>query len=174
VALDDPRRVLPPGEAGELRIKGPNVTQGYWNRPRDSEAAFVDGFLLTGDIGRMDEDGYLYLLDRKTDMIVSSGYNVYPTAVENAIYEHPSVEEAVAIGMPDPYRGEAVKAFVKLRKGAAPFSLDALKDFLADKLGRHEMPAALEFRTSLPRTAVGKLSRKALAEEQPRAEATVS
>ena len=166
VALDDPHRVLPPGEAGELRIKGPNVTSGYWNRPEETRAAFADGFLLTGDVGTMDEDGYLYLLDRKKDMIISGGFNVYPSVVEDAIYEHPSVEEAVVVATPDSYRGEAAKAFVKLRAGAAPFTLEALRAFLADKLGRHELPAALEFRSSLPRTPVGKLSRKELAEEE--------
>jgi long-chain acyl-CoA synthetase len=169
VSLDDPRRVLPPGEIGELRIKGPNVTQGYWNRPRESQSPFIDGFLLTGDVGRMDEDGFLYLVDRRSDMIISSGFNVYPSAVENALYEHPDVEEAVALGVPDPYRGEAVKVFMKLRPGARPFTLESLKAFLADKLGRHEMPASLEFRPSLPRTAVGKLSRKMLADEQRQA-----
>ncbi len=168
VALDDPRRVLAPGEIGELRIKGPNVTQGYWNRPRETEAAFVDGFLLTGDVGRMDEDGYFYLVDRKKEMIISGGFNVYPHSVEDAIYEHPAVEEAVVIGIADPYRGEAAKAFVKLKAGAAPFTLDALRDFLADKLGRHELPTALEFRAELPRTAVGKLSRKELIDEERR------
>jgi long-chain acyl-CoA synthetase len=115
VALDDPRRVLPPGESGELRIKGPNVTAGYWNRPEETKAAFVDGFLLTGDIGRMDADGYFYLLDRKKEMIISGGFNVYPRVVEDAIYEHPAVQEVVVVGIPDPYRGEAAKAFVKLK-----------------------------------------------------------
>ncbi len=166
VALDDPHRVLPPGEPGELRIKGPNVTQGYWNRPDETKAAFVDGFLLTGDVGKMDEDGYFFLLDRKKDMIISGGFNVYPSMVEDALYEHPSVEEAVVVAMPDPYRGEAAKAFIKLKPGAAPFTLEALRVFLADKLGRHALPAALEFRASLPRTPVGKLSRKELAEEE--------
>jgi long-chain acyl-CoA synthetase len=174
VALDDPRRVLPPGEAGELRIKGPNVTTGYWNRPDETAASFVDGFLLTGDVGTMDEDGYLYLLDRKKDMIISGGFNVYPSMVEDAIYEHPSVEEVVVVGTPDAYRGEAAKAFVKLKADAGPFTLEALRAFLADKLGRHELPAALEFRASLPRTPVGKLSRRELAEEERRAAALVA
>jgi long-chain acyl-CoA synthetase len=168
VALDDPHRVLAQGETGELRIKGPNVTKGYWNRPQETASAFVDGFLLTGDVGRMDEDGYFYLVDRKKEMIISGGFNVYPHHVEDAIYEHPAVEEAVVIGIADAYRGEAAKAFVKLKAGAAPFTLEALRDFLGDKLGRHELPAALEFRTTLPRTAVGKLSRKELIEEERR------
>jgi long-chain acyl-CoA synthetase len=171
VALDDPRRRLPPGEKGEIRIKGLNVTQGYWNAPEETAAAFADGWFLTGDIGTMDEDGYFYLVDRKKDMIVSGGFNVYPRAIEEAIYEHPAVAEVIVIGVPDGYRGEAAKAFVRLKPGAAAFSLDELRAFLADKLGRHEMPAHLEFRDALPKTAVGKLSKKELvAEERQRAQ----
>jgi long-chain acyl-CoA synthetase len=166
VSLADPRRVLPPGEIGEIRIKGPNVTQGYWKRPEETTAAFVDGYFLTGDVGRMDADGYFFLVDRKKDMIISSGCNVYPAAIEQALYEHPDIEEAVVIGVPDPYRGEAAKAFVKLRQGRPPLTLASLRAFLADKLGKHELPAALELRAALPRTAVGKLSRRALREEE--------
>ena len=166
VALEDPRRVLPPGEKGEIRIKGPNVTKGYWNAPEETAAAFVDGYLLTGDIGYMDEDGYFYLVDRKKDMIISGGFNVYPRTIEEAIYEHPSVAEVVVIGVADAYRGEAAKAFVQLKADARPFTLDALRAFLADKIGRHEMPADLEFRDALPKTAVGKLSKKELVEEE--------
>jgi long-chain acyl-CoA synthetase len=172
VALDDPRRRLPPGEKGEIRIKGLNVTQGYWNAPEETAAAFVDGWFLTGDIGTMDEDGYFYLVDRKKDMILSGGFNVYPRSIEEAVYEHPAVAEAIVIGVPDGYRGEAAKAFVRLKPGAAAFTLDELRAFLADKLGRHEMPAHLEFRDALPKTAVGKLSKKELvAEERQKANA---
>jgi long-chain acyl-CoA synthetase len=166
VALDDPRRVLGPGEVGELRIKGKNVMQRYWGRPDETAAAFADGGFLTGDIGTMDEDGYFFIVDRKKDMILSGGFNVYPQVIEQAIYQHPDVEEALVIGIPDPYRGEAAKAFIKLRSAAAPLTLDALKDFLADKVGRHEMPAALETRAALPRTSVGKLSKKELIAEE--------
>ncbi len=166
VALDNPRRVLGPGERGEIRIKGPNVTRGYWNAPEETAASFVDGFLLTGDIGYMDEDGYFYLVDRKKDMIISGGFNVYPRNIEEAIYEHPAVAEVSVIGVPDAYRGEAAKAFVQLKPGTRPFTLDELRAFLADKLGRHEMPAHLEFRDALPKTAVGKLSKKELIEEE--------
>jgi long-chain acyl-CoA synthetase len=168
VAVGDPHRVLGPGEVGELRIKGKNVMQRYWNRPDETAAAFADGGFLTGDIGTMDEDGYFFILDRKKDMILSGGFNVYPQVIEQAIYEHSDVEEALVIGIADPYRGEAAKAFVKLRPGAPPLTLDALRDFLADKIGRHEMPAALEIRTALPRTSVGKLSKKELVEEEQR------
>jgi long-chain acyl-CoA synthetase len=163
VALDDPRRRLVPGEVGELRIRGPNVIKGYWNRPEETAAAFVDGWLLTGDIGFMDENGFFFLVDRKKDMIISSGFNVYPRAVEEAIYEHPDVEEVLVYGAPDAYRGEVARAAIRLRRGAAPFTLEALRGFLADKLGRHELPAAVEFHDALPRTSVGKLSKKELA-----------
>jgi long-chain acyl-CoA synthetase len=166
VALDDPRKVLAPGETGEIRVTGPNVTKGYWNRPEETAQAFADGRFLTGDIGYMDADGYFYLVDRKKDMIISGGFNVYPQMIEQAIYEHASVQEVIAIGIPDDYRGEAAKAFVKLRAGATAFSLDELKVFLAGKLGKHEIPAALEFVDELPRTPVGKLSRHELRNQQ--------
>ena len=166
VALGDPHRVLGPGEVGELRIKGKNVMQRYWGRPDETAAAFADGGFLTGDIGTMDEDGYFFILDRKKDMIISGGFNVYPQVIEQAIYQHPDVEEALVIGIADAYRGEAAKAFIKLRSAAPPLTLDALKDFLADKVGRHELPAALETRAALPRTSVGKLSKKELIEEE--------
>jgi len=166
VALDDPRRCLNPGEKGEIRVKGPNVIKGYWNAPDATAAAFVDGYLLTGDIGYMDDDGYFYLVDRKKDMIISGGFNVYPRTIEEAVYEHPSVAEACVIGVADGYRGEAAKAFVQLKPGAAAFTLEELRTFLGDKLGRHELPAHLEFRNALPKTAVGKLSKKELIEEE--------
>jgi long-chain acyl-CoA synthetase len=167
VALDDPKKKLPPGEVGEIRIRGPNVTKGYWNRPKETAEAFVGDRFLTGDIGYMDSDGYFYLVDRKKDMIISGGFNVYPQMIEQAIYEHPAVQEVIVIGIPDDYRGEAAKAFVKLRAGANPFTLDELKAFLAGKLGKHEIPAALDFVDELPRTSVGKLSRHELRNLQP-------
>jgi long-chain acyl-CoA synthetase len=166
VSLDDPHRVLPPGEIGELRIRGANVTAGYWNRPDETAAAFADGRLLTGDVGYMAEDGFFYIVYRRSDMILSGGFNVYPQMIERAVYEHASVAECTVVGIPDAYRGEAAKAFVVLLEGAAPFTLDDLCAFLASRLGRHEIPAALEFRDSLPRTSVGKLSRKELRDQE--------
>jgi long-chain acyl-CoA synthetase len=167
VALADSNKVLPPGEVGEIRIRGPNVTRGYWSRPQETAEAFVGDRFLTGDIGYMDSDGYFYLVDRKKDMIISGGFNVYPQMIEQAIYEHPAVQEVIVIGIPDDYRGEAAKAFVKLRAGAKPFTLEELKAFLAGKLGKHEIPAALDFVDELPRTPVGKLSRHELRNLQP-------
>jgi long-chain acyl-CoA synthetase len=166
VAVDDPHRVLAVGEIGELRVKGLNVMKGYWNRPEETAAVFADGFLLTADIGYMDEDGYFFLLDRKHDMIISGGFNVYPVMVEHAIYEHPDVEEVLVIGVPDAYRGESAKAFVKLKPGARPLTLEELRTYLSDKLGRHELPTALEIRASLPRTSVGKLAKSELIKEE--------
>ena len=168
VSLDDSSRRLPVGQTGELRIKGPNVTSGYWNRPDETAAAFADGYFLTGDIGHMDADGYFFLIDRKKDMIISGGFNIYPQMIEQAIYEHPDVEEVLVVGVPDEYRGEAGKAFIKLRERAAVFTLEELQAFLADKLGRHEMPQALEFRASLTRTPIGKLSKLELRDEERR------
>jgi long-chain acyl-CoA synthetase len=173
-AIDDPTRRLRPGEIGEIRIKGPNVFKGYWNRPEETAKSFVGDFFLTGDVGYMDEDGFFFLVDRKKDMIISGGFNVYPSIIESAIYEHPDVEEVIVIGVPDEYRGEAAKAFVKLREGRPGLTLEALQKFLTDKLGRHEMPAALEIRTTLPRTPVGKLSKKELIEEEKQKRAKLS
>ena len=166
VALDDPHQVLGPNETGEIRVKGPNVTRGYWNRPQETESSFADGFLLTGDIGHYDERGFFFLVDRKKDMIISGGFNVYPAVIENAIYEHPDVAEAGVVGIPDAYRGQAAKAFVVLRDGAPEMTLEALRSFLADRIGRHELPSALEIRTALPKTGVGKLSRKDLMDDE--------
>jgi long-chain acyl-CoA synthetase len=167
VSLDDPKQVMPVGEVGEIRIRGPNVTKGYWNRPKETAEAFVGDRFLTGDIGYMDADGYFYLVDRKKDMIISGGFNVYPQMIEQAIYTHPAVQEVTVIGIPDDYRGEAAKAFIKLRAGAIPFTLEELRAFLTGKLGKHELPAALDFVEELPRTPVGKLSRHELRQQQP-------
>jgi long-chain acyl-CoA synthetase len=167
VSLEDPKQLMPTGEVGEIRIRGPNVTKGYWNRSKETAEAFVGDRFLTGDIGYMDSDGYFFLVDRKKDMIISGGFNVYPQMIEQAIYTHPSVQEVIVIGIPDDYRGEAAKAFVKLRADAKPFVLEELKTFLTGKLGKHEIPAALDFVDELPRTSVGKLSRHELRQQQP-------
>ena len=166
VSLEDPRQELAPGEVGEIAIRGPNVFKGYWNKPEATAEAFADGYFLTGDIGRMDAKGQFTIVDRKKNMIISSGFNVYPVAIESAIYEHKDVREVIVIGVPDPYRGQAAKAFVTLKEGAKPFNLDELRVFLADRLGRHEMPAALEIRSELPRSPAGKLLAKVLIDEE--------
>ncbi|MGJ4892220.1 dicarboxylate--CoA ligase PimA [Bradyrhizobium sp. HKCCYLRH3099] len=166
VSLEDPAKVLGINEVGEIRVKGPNVTKGYWNRPEESAQSFVGDHFLTGDIGYVDADGFYFLVDRKKDMIISGGFNVYPQMIEQAIYTHPAVQEVIVIGIPDAYRGEAAKAFIKLRDGFAPFPVEELRAFLTGKLGKHELPAAVEFVDELPRTPVGKLSRHELRQQQ--------
>ncbi|CAN5920750.1 long-chain fatty acid--CoA ligase [soil metagenome] len=154
---------LPLGERGEICVRGPQVMKGYWNNPAaTAEVTTPDGFMRTGDVGYMANDGSVYLVDRTKDMIICSGFNVYQRNVEEAIYRHPSVEEVIVIGVPDAYRGESPKAFIKFKAGAEPLSLDALRAFLHDYLGKHEMPHAMEARAELPKTAVGKLSKKEL------------
>jgi long-chain acyl-CoA synthetase len=166
VGLDDPRRALPPGETGEIAIRGPNVFKGYWNRPEETARAFVDGWFLTGDIGRMEPDGWFFLTERKKDMILSGGFNVYPSVIEAAIHEHPDVLECAVIGIPDAYRGQSAKAFIVLRPGAPVLTLEGLQAFLAERVGRHEMPQVVELRDELPKTPVGKLTKLPLIEEE--------
>jgi long-chain acyl-CoA synthetase len=169
LSVDDGETYVPLGERGELCISGPNIMKGYWKKP-DATAAVTtaDGFMRTGDVGYMDSDGYVYIVDRTKDMLLCGGFNVYPRNIEEAIYTHPSVEEVSVIGIHDDYRGQAPKAFIKLKQGAAAFTLDELKAFLADKIGKHEMVSAMDIRPELPKTAVGKLSKKELYEEEER------
>ncbi len=167
--VENATEYMPIGERGELCIGGANVMKGYWKNP-DATAAIMtaDGFMRTGDVGYMDTDGYVYIVDRTKDMLLCGGFNVYPRTIEEAIYKHPSVEEVSVIGIRDDYRGQSPKAFIKLKTGAAAFTLEELKAFLRDKLGKHEMLAAMEIRPELPKTAVGKLSKKELYEEEER------
>ena len=174
-SVDDPATYVPLGEKGEICVKGPNIMKGYWKNAAATAAVTTpDGFLRTGDVGYMDRDGFVFIVDRCKDMILCGGYNVYPRTIEEAIYEHPSVSEVIVIGIADAYRGQSPKAFVKLKPGAAPFTLDELKAFLKDRLGKHEMVQALEIRAELPRTPVGKLSKKELYEEEARKKAAAT
>jgi long-chain acyl-CoA synthetase len=155
------------GERGEICIKGPNVMKGYWKNPQaTADAMTSDGFLRTGDVGYMDEDGYVYIVDRTKDMLLCGGYNVYPRVIEEAIFKHPAVEEVCVIGIHDAYRGQSPKAFIKLKGNASSLTLDELKTFLKDKLGKHEMVQAMEIRSDLPKTPVGKFDKKKLHEEE--------
>jgi long-chain acyl-CoA synthetase len=158
-------REMPVGESGELIIKGPQVMKGYLNMPEETEGTLRDGWLYTGDIATMDEDGYFYIVDRKKDMILASGYNVYPREVEEVLFEHPDVAEAVAIGVPDEYRGETVKAFVVKRSGATTKEVEILA-FCKERLAAYKAPKAVEFRDDLPKSAVGKLLRRVLIDEE--------
>lgn len=155
---------LPTGQIGELAVKGPQVMVGYWNRPEDTAAVLKDGWLLTGDMGYMDEDGYFYIVDRKKDMIIAGGFNIYPREVEEVLFEHPAIQEAAVIGVPDPYRGETVKAFVVLKQGMEA-SEEELEKHCREKLAAYKIPRLYEFRSELPKTMVGKVLRRQLQEE---------
>lgn len=161
---------LPVGEKGEVCVKGPQVMRGYWKRPGETAEQFHAGWLRTGDIGYRDEDGYVFLVDRIKDIIICGGYNVYPRAIEEALNHHPAVEEVTVIGVPDKYRGQAPKAFVKLRDGTAATPQD-LMAFLGDWLSKIELPREIEIRAALPKTMVGKLSKKELVAEEAAAKA---
>lgn len=152
------------GERGELQVKGPQVMLGYYNNPQATKEAFMDGWLRTGDVGYMDTDGYVFLVDRIKDLIICSGFNVYPRTIEEALAEHPAVDENNVIGVPDEYRGEVPVAFVKLKAGATATEAE-LKKFLAVKVSKLEMPREIIFKESLPKTLIGKLSKKELREE---------
>jgi long-chain acyl-CoA synthetase len=171
LSLDNAKQYVPLGERGELCIKGTNVMRGYWNNAEaTADVTTFDGFMRTGDVGFMDEDGFVFIVDRTKDMLLCGGYNVYPRILEEAIYKHPAVAEVAVIGIRDPYRGQSPKAFIKLKAGAAPFKLDDLQAFLKDKLGKHEMVQALEIREALPLTPAGKISKKELYDEEERKE----
>ena len=165
-SLEPPHELVAPGERGEVWIKGPQIMKGYLNREQETADTLRDGWLRTGDVGYMDEEGHFFLVDRLKDLILCSGYNVYPRMVEEAVYLHPSVAEVTVIGIDDEYRGQSPKAFVKLKDGES-LSEDELKTFLEDKISKIEMPSQIEFRDELPKTIIGKLSKKELvAEEQ--------
>jgi long-chain acyl-CoA synthetase len=167
VDLETGTRTMPIGEAGELVIRGPQVMKGYWNMPEETALALRDGWLYTGDIARMDEDGYFYIIDRKKDLIIAGGYNVYPREIEEVLYTHPAVLEAVVVGVPDAYRGESVKAFIVLKPGASA-TAEEIEQFCRQNLAAYKIPRQIEFRDSLPKTAVGKILRRVLAEEARR------
>jgi long-chain acyl-CoA synthetase len=160
-ALDDPLRLLPIGDTGEICVRGPQVMAGYWRRPEETAAAMAGGRLHTGDVGHIDEQGYVFITDRAKDLILVGGYNVYPRMVEEAILRHSAVEDVAVCGIPDDYRGETVKAFIVPRPGQS-IMLSELKAFLRDKLAPFEIPRAIALREALPRTLVGKVSRKEL------------
>jgi long-chain acyl-CoA synthetase len=166
-SLAEPGTDAAPGEPGELCIRGPNVMKGYWKAVEATAKSMTpDGFFRSGDVARMDADGFVFIVDRTKDMLLCGGYNVYPRVIEEAIYEHPAVEEVCVIGIPDAYRGQSPKAFIKLKKDVPALSLDALKSFLKDRIGKHEMVQEMELRAELPKTAVGKLSKKDLVDEE--------
>jgi long-chain acyl-CoA synthetase len=159
--LGEPRRVLAPGEIGEITVRGPQVMAGYWRRPEETASTIIDGRLHTGDVGTIDADGYLFITDRIKDLILVGGFNVFPRMVEDAILRHPAVADVAVCGIPDDYRGEMVKAFIVRRPGET-LTPAALREFLRDKLAPFEIPRSITFRDSLPRTPIGKLLRREL------------
>jgi long-chain acyl-CoA synthetase len=167
VDLQTGTREMPVGEAGELCLRGPQVMKGYWNKPEETAETMRDGWLHTGDVARMDEDGYFYIVQRKKDMIIVSGFNVYPNEVEDVLFTHPAVKEAAVIGVPDDYRGEAVKAFIVLKPEAVAASEEII-EYCRARLARYKVPSSIEFAESLPKSAVGKVLRRELREEEAR------
>ncbi len=161
--------VLPPGKEGELQVKGPQVMKGYWQRPQETERVLKNGWMSTGDIARMDEDGYFYIMDRKKDIIIAGGFNIYPREVEDILYEHEAIQEAAVIGIRDDYRGETVKAYVVLKKGKS-VTEEELDHFCRNRLAKYKVPRVYEFCNKLPKSAVGKVLRRVLAEEQKKKE----
>ena len=153
------------GEPGEIIIKGPTVMKGYWNNPEETNLQLRDGWLRTGDVGQMDEDGYITIVDRKKDMIIAGGFNVYPREVDEVLYQHPKVADAVTVGVPDPYRGETIKAFIVLKQGQTATEAEIIK-FCKEKLAPYKVPKLVEFRNSIPKSAVGKILRKILRDEE--------
>ncbi|MBS4021670.1 MAG: long-chain fatty acid--CoA ligase [Dethiobacter sp.] len=165
VDIETGARDMAPGEEGELIIKGPQVMQGYWNRPEETAQTLRDGWLYTGDIAKMDEEGYFYIVDRKKDMVITGGYNVYPREVDEVLFEHPKVLEAVAAGIPDNYYGEVLKAYIVLKNGETATAEEIL-DHCRTKLARYKVPRQIEFRKELPKSAIGKILRRVLVDEE--------
>ena len=155
---------LPIGEEGEIVVKGPNIMKGYWNRPDETEAIFINGWMRTGDIGKMDADGYFYVVDRAKDLIIASGFNVYPREVEEVLFQHPSVQEAAVAGTPDEYRGETVAAFIVLKPGVAANdeTRQSIIAYCRQNLTAYKVPKIVEFRDTLPKTLIGKVLRREL------------
>ncbi|AZS15780.1 long-chain-fatty-acid--CoA ligase [Paenibacillus lutimineralis] len=165
IVKPDTLEEVPLGEIGELAVKGPQVMKGYWNKPEETYKCLRDGWLLTGDLGKMDEDGFFYILDRRKDIIIAGGYNIYPREVEEILFEYPGVEEAIVAGIYDPYRGETVKAYIVPMSGARLDEAE-LKKFCKERLAAYKVPKVYEFRDSLPKTMAGKVLRRRLIEEE--------
>ena len=170
VDIDTGTKDLPVGEAGELIIRGPQVMKGYWNMPKETDIALRNGWLYTGDIARMDEEGYFQIVDRKKDMIIAGGFNIYPRDVEEVLYQHPKIKEAVVAGIPDPYRGETVKAYIILKEGETATQQEIV-DFCRGRMAKYKVPTAVEFRKELPKTIIGKILRRMLVEEEKKKQA---
>ena len=167
VDLETGEREMPVGENGELCLRGPQIMKGYWQKPEETANTLRDGWLYTGDVARMDEDGYFYIVQRKKDMILVSGFNVYPNEVDDVLFTHPAILEAAVIGVPDAYRGEAVKAFVVLKQGEQA-TAEEIIEYCRERLARYKVPSTVEFLGSLPKSTVGKVLRRELRERENR------
>ncbi len=165
VDLEEGTRELPPNTEGELVIRGPQVMRGYWKKPEETAQVIRDGWLFTGDLARVDEDGYCYIVGRKKDMIICSGYNVYPDEIDRALVAHPAVLEAATIGIPDPKRGETVKSFVVLKPGYSATE-EELKAHCREHLAPYKVPEFIEFRAELPKSTILKILRRELREQE--------
>ena len=165
VSVDDHNVEMPQGETGEIAIKGPQIMQGYYKKPEETEAVLKDGWFLTGDIGVFDEDGYLAVVDRKKDMIIAGGYNIYPLELDNVLFDHPKILEACCIGVPDSYRGETVKAFIVVREGQS-LTEEEVIEYCKGKLAAYKLPKQIEFMDELPKSAVGKVLRRKLRDQE--------
>jgi long-chain acyl-CoA synthetase len=165
VDIENGTTEVKPGEPGEIIMKGPLIMQGYWNNPAETAGQLADGWLHTGDIAVADEDGYIFIVDRKKDMIIAGGFNIYPREIDEVLYQHPKVAEAVSVGVPDEYRGETVKAFIVLKAGETATEREIV-EFCRSRLTAYKVPKLVEFRDSLPKSAVGKILRKILREEE--------
>jgi long-chain acyl-CoA synthetase len=159
--LETGTREMPVGEAGEIVIRGPQVMKGYWNKSEETALVLRDGWLYTGDVAKKDEDGFFYIVDRKKDMIIAGGYNIYPADVEAVLFEHPKIKEAAVIGVPDEYRGETVKAFVVLKEGESATE-EEIVEFCRERMASYRVPRTVEFRDDLPKSMIGKVLRREL------------
>ncbi len=167
VDLESGERELPVGEEGELCIRGPQIMKGYWNKPEATAEVLKDGWLYTGDVARMDEDGTFYIVQRKKDMLLVSGFNVYPNEIEDVLFTHPAIKECAVIGVPDEYRGEAVKAFIVCKEGVTA-SAEEITAHCKAQLAKYKLPTHIEFLDALPKSAVGKVLRRELREREKR------
>jgi long-chain acyl-CoA synthetase len=163
VSIDDPEKELPPGEPGELVIKGPQIMMGYYKRPEETADVLKDGWFYTGDISMLDDDGYLSIVDRKKDMIIAGGYNIYPLELDDVLMGHPKILEACTIGVPDEYRGETVKAFIVTREEET-LNQEEVTQYCKENLAAYKVPKMFEFIDELPKSAVGKVLRRKLKE----------
>ena len=165
VDIQDGKEEVPQGQPGEIIMKGPLIMKGYWNNPEETAGQLRDGWLYTGDIAIRDEDGYIFIVDRKKDMVIAGGFNIYPREIDEVLFQHPKVQDAVSVGIHDKYRGETMKAFVVLKPGQKATEEEIIS-FCKGKLAAYKVPKLVEFREALPKSAVGKVLRKVLRDEE--------